>query len=63
MEMEVCLRRALLPPHIGDAISRGLLPPVGEWWKISSVPPRRVTVDAGRAAQQNRAGVERSKPC
>ena len=48
---------------IGDAISRGLLPPIAGWWKISSVPPRRVTVDAGREAQQNRADVERSKPC
>ncbi|MEI6676235.1 MAG: phage portal protein [Verrucomicrobiota bacterium] len=43
---------------IGDAISRGLLPPIAGWWKISSVPPRRVTVDAGREAQQNRADVE-----
>ncbi len=43
---------------IGDAISRGLLPPIAGWWKISSVPPKRVTVDAGREAQQNRADVE-----
>ncbi|MEI6656331.1 MAG: phage portal protein [Verrucomicrobiota bacterium] len=43
---------------IGDAISRGLLPPIAGWWKISSVAPRRVTVDAGREAQQNRADVE-----
>ena len=28
------------------------------WWKISTVPPKRVTVDAGREAQQNRADVE-----
>ena len=48
---------------IGDAISRGLLPPIDGWWKISSVPPKRVTVDAGREAQQNRADVERGKPC
>ena len=48
---------------IGDAISRGLLPPIAGWWKISSVPPRRVTVVAGREAQQNRADVERRKPC
>jgi hypothetical protein len=26
------------------------------------VPPERVTVDAGREAQQNRADVERGKP-
>lgn len=43
---------------IGDAIARGFLPPVPGWWKISSVPPKRVTVDAGREAQQNRADVE-----
>jgi capsid protein len=28
------------------------------WWKISTVPPKRVTTDAGREAQQNRADVE-----
>ena len=43
---------------IGDAIQRGLLPPVDGWWKICTVPPKRVTVDAGREAQQNRADVE-----
>ena len=42
----------------GDAINRGLLPPMEGWWKISTVPPKRVTVDAGREAQQNRADVE-----
>ena len=43
---------------IGDAISRGSLPPIPGWWKISTVPPKRVTVDAGREAQQNRSDVE-----
>lgn len=43
---------------IGDAIARSLLPPVAGWWKITCVPPRRITVDAGREAQQNRADVE-----
>ena len=43
---------------IGDAINRGLLPPVAAWWKITTVPPRRITVDAGREAQQNRSDVE-----
>jgi capsid protein len=43
---------------IGDAITRQLLPPVDFWWKISCVTPRRITVDAGREAQQNRADVE-----
>jgi capsid protein len=43
---------------IGDAIRRGLLPKAEAWWKISCVTPRRITVDAGREAQQNRADVE-----
>jgi capsid protein len=43
---------------IGDAIARGSLPPIPGWWKISTVPPKRVTVDAGREAQQNRSDVE-----
>ena len=43
---------------IGDAIARGFLPPIPGWWKISTVPPKRVTVDAGREAQQNRSDVE-----
>ncbi len=37
------LERRLIKPVwtyvIGDAISRGLLPPIEGWWKISSVPP------------------------
>ncbi|RYD59708.1 MAG: phage portal protein, partial [Verrucomicrobiaceae bacterium] len=59
---QMILERRLIRPVwtyvIGDAISRGILPPVEGWWKISSVPPKRVTVDAGREAQQNRADVE-----
>jgi capsid protein len=43
---------------IGDAIANRTLPAIPEWWKISVVTPRRVTVDAGREAQQNRADVE-----
>jgi len=43
---------------IGDAIDRGELPTILGWWKISCVTPRRITVDAGREAQQNRADVE-----
>jgi len=43
---------------IGDAIDRGALPAVPAWWKISCTVPRRVTCDAGREAQQNRADVE-----
>jgi capsid protein len=59
---QLILERRLIQPVwayvIGDAIDRGLLPPVAGWWKITSVPPRRITVDAGREAQQNRADVE-----
>jgi len=59
---QMILERRLIRPVwayvIGDAISRGLLPAIAGWWKISSVPPRRVTVDAGREAQQNRSDVE-----
>jgi len=59
---QMILERRLIRPVwayvIGDAIARGLLPPVQGWWKLATVPPRRVTVDAGREAQQNRADVE-----
>jgi capsid protein len=43
---------------IGDAIDRGELPAMPGWWKISCTCPKRVSVDAGREAQQNRADVE-----
>jgi capsid protein len=59
---QMILERRLIRPVwtyvIGDAISRGILPAIEGWWKISSVPPKRVNVDAGREAQQNRADVE-----
>ncbi len=43
---------------IADAIQRGELEPVTDWHRISCVCPKRITVDAGREAQQNRADVE-----
>lgn len=59
---QMILERRLIRPIwtyvIGDAINRGILPPIAGWWKISTVPPRRITVDAGREAQQNRSDVE-----
>jgi capsid protein len=59
---QMILERRLIRPVwayvIGDAIARGLLSPIEGWWKICTVPPKRVTVDAGREAQQNRADVE-----
>ena len=59
---QMILERRLIKPVwsyvIGDAIDRGILPPVEGWWKIATVSPKRVTTDAGREAQQNRADVE-----
>ena len=59
---QMILERRLIRPVwayvIGHAIDQGRLPKMANWWKITSVPPKRVTVDAGREAQQNRADVE-----
>ena len=59
---QMILERRLIRPVwtyvIGDAIKRGIMPAVNDWWRIATVPPKRVTVDAGREAQQNRADVE-----
>jgi capsid protein len=43
---------------IGDAIARKQLPSITDWHRIACVCPKRITVDAGREAQQNRADVE-----
>ncbi len=43
---------------IADAIKTGALPHVANWHRLSATTPRRITVDAGREAQQNRADVE-----
>ncbi|EDY21056.1 portal protein lambda [Chthoniobacter flavus Ellin428] len=43
---------------IGDAIATKRLPEVVNWTKVAFTTPRRITVDAGREAQQNRADVE-----
>ena len=43
---------------IGDAIAKGRLDAVPDWTKVAFTTPRRITVDAGREAQQNRADVE-----
>lgn len=42
---------------IGDAIDRGILPPIKGWSRISVTPPRDVTVDAGRDSEANRRDV------
>lgn len=57
----ILIRRFLNPLWkfvIGDAITRGQVPLIPAWWKISVVTPRRVTVDAGREALQNREDVK-----
>jgi lambda family phage portal protein len=43
---------------IGDAIATRQLDAVENWTRVSFTTPRRITVDAGREAQQNRADVE-----
>jgi lambda family phage portal protein len=43
---------------IGDAIASRQLDAVENWTKVAFTTPRRVTVDAGREAQQNRADIE-----
>lgn len=43
---------------VGDAIAQRRLKAEPNWWKVSCTTPRRITVDAGREAQQNRADVE-----
>jgi capsid protein len=57
----ILIRRFLTPVWkfvIGDAITRGEIPLIAGWWKISVVTPRRVTVDAGRESLQNREDVK-----
>lgn len=57
-----CMTERLLKPVwmfvIGDAIERGDIEAVSNWWKISAVPPRRVTVDAGREQREHRENVK-----
>ena len=43
---------------IGDAIARGELPDIDGWEKHSWTTPKRITVDAGREAANDRADVE-----
>lgn len=43
---------------IGTAIDNGELPAVKNWHRVAFVTPRRVTVDAGREAQQNREDIK-----
>ena len=43
---------------IGDAIAKGELPSIDGWEKVSWTTPKRVTVDAGREAANDRADIE-----
>jgi len=43
---------------ISNAIQSGALSYAPNWQRVSATTPRRITVDAGREAQQNRADVE-----
>ena len=57
----ILIQRFLLPVWayvIGDGIARGELPLQPDWFKVRFQKPKKVTVDAGREAQQNRADVE-----
>jgi capsid protein len=57
----VMMQRFLAPVWgyiIGNAIKNGELPSIDTWMQISSTTPRRVTVDAGRDAQQTRLDIE-----
>ncbi len=57
----VLIQRFLAPVWayvIGDAITQGFLPHQLGWHRVRFQKPKRVTVDAGREAQQNRADVE-----
>jgi capsid protein len=48
---QMILERRLIRPVwayvIGDAIARGLLPSLPTWWRIATVPPKRVTCSPG----------------
>jgi len=43
---------------IGWAVSQNILPTQNWWWYCTWTHPRKLTVDAGREEQQNRANVE-----
>lgn len=43
---------------LAQAISSQTIEPVTNWWRISCTTPRRITVDAGREAMQNREDIK-----
>lgn len=57
----VMMQRFLTPVWgyvIGTAIKDGMIPSNEHWTKVTWTTPRKVTVDAGRDAQQNRQDIE-----
>lgn len=57
----VLIQRFLKPVWgyvVGNAIKDGLLPANDNWTTVTWTTPRKVTVDAGRDAQQNRLDIE-----
>jgi hypothetical protein len=57
----VMIQRMLTPIYgyiIGDAIASGMIPAIDSWNRVFWTTPKRVTVDAGREAAQNRQDIE-----
>jgi len=58
---DIIISKLCLPSFlyvVADGISRGLLPDAPDWFKVSFTTPKRLTVDAGRDAAQERADLE-----
>lgn len=58
---DILISKLCLPSFlyvVADGISRGLLPDAPDWFKVSFTTPKRLTVDAGRDAAQERADLE-----
>lgn len=61
LRQQTLIERFLIPTWgyiIGDAIDRGELEPVKDWYKVKFIPPKKITVDAGREGKENRADVQ-----
>ena len=57
----ILIERFIIPIYryvIGTKIANGELPDSPDWWKVSCTTPKRLTIDAGRDAAQDRADVE-----
>jgi capsid protein len=57
----ILIEKMIVPIYrfvIGTKIARGELPDSPDWWKVSCTTPKRLTIDAGRDAAQDRADVE-----